>query len=126
MHCGADVRQDPCRGEGFEGVLSLGGPSKPGNALFTELQDSPSSFSDTVTRFAWALSYPGLTTGQESESGQHRRLLAAGPLRVRPHTEHGFAWGAGGATTVPEESGSGGLRAGSVVPAHTSHRGKTE
>lgn len=47
-------------------------------------------------------------------------------LRVRPRTEHGFDRGAGGATTVPEESGSGRLRAGTVVPAHTSHRGKTE
>lgn len=49
-------------------------------------------------------------------------------LCFQPLAEHYFAWGASGAITVPEESRSGRLRAGSVVHlhAHTSHKGKTE
>ena len=115
-------------------MLSSGGPSKSGNALFTATDlprriHLPSFLTQSYkTCLGSRLSWPHHWDRSQSKRAAQEGVRLPWPLCFQPPAEHCFAWAASGAITVPEESRSGRQRAGRVVHrhAHTSHRGKTE
>lgn len=100
--CAADIWQDPHRGEGFEGVLSSGCPSKSGNTLFTATDLprrihlpyflTPSYKTCLGSRLSWLHRWDRIQT-KGSTGGHSASLASVLPASRRALLYLGCKWG---------------------------------